>query len=872
MKAKKLLIPALIALILLLWGWHMLFRLPLLPVHPLEAVSGNMSIVFSFEDGRNFLNPNRKLSADSILGNGLTKSQWQQGQTALRRALTAIPDIKNHAFRLLFTLQNAGTGNLTASAIVDIRGKGIDLNAFIGNLQPIHVHTSNFRGTKVYRLVGQDNRSLSLSKYRNLLLIAEYPLLVEESLSRLKKTRSTLFQQQDFNSFYDKGGHIALSIFIKPENLSVLLADWLQPSGKSIIGFWGNATDWLRLDLRQEGRLTHLQGKLSAKPGDHLWAVAASQRPGAPDEMLRVIPDDVAVLQWLRISSPKKIAQIRSERLRRFVLPWAKEEMAVVRTSTAHALVFRFTDQVRMEESLEALGQTSGLLQSYDYQMYRVRQVMEERLFDGLDLPFDMPNPSFAVIGNYVVFAGSRSALEIWIDEYLVNKTLAQSSDFLRLYQQLKDEPAQLFTYINLVNLAPRVREALQTDHLLQNGQPEQSGQMAFSFTKKGNDWQIEGRWSPLMTRVASVNNASIAWKTLLDFDAITPPVPVGNDPLHPEAIAIQDSAYNLYLLNPQGDILWQKKLDGVLLSTVHSIEYYGAGTTSLLFNTAKNIYLLGMDGEPEGAFPLRLQTPATNGVTVVDFNYNRDYSFFVACSNGAVYGFDKVGRPLSGWNPLRGVGEVRHPLLHFQYRNRDYLSVLNEQGHLLVYQRDGDFHFTPKDFGVSSLSPLDYELSQKSNRIVAGDQEGFARIIGMDGSIFKLRLLSGASEPVQFAFADITGDERKDYIALSGNLLTVHGYNQLNFRQLFQYDFDAPQDEMCAVPVPGWDKSVTGVVSKAKRQIHLLDAEGKIFPGFPLGGNTRFLIADLFGNGQQILVVANSDSVYAYRIYLKSK
>ncbi|MDX1941345.1 MAG: DUF3352 domain-containing protein [Saprospiraceae bacterium] len=865
MKPKKNFFLVLIALILLLGCWHYFFRLPGLRIHPLEGVSASTGIVFSYEDGRQFF----QLGADSLLKNWIKSPHFQQSTSLIRQTLSNLNDLNRQPFAFLLMPQNPGTGNLTLSAIVDIRHVNITIDTLIQMLHPQRVQMFTFHGNHIYRLVLHNNQELTLAKYRNLLMIAEYSLLVEESLIRLEKPRNSLLRYHKFKTLHNKQpSNVIFSIFVNLENLNVLLADWLQAPGKEILDHWKNATDWIRVDYQLTDSLIYLQGQLSPKEGKNNWSAIASQKPSPFGAMLSIIPDNTAIWQWMSISNARRLPGKRDSHFGRYILPWLEQEMATVTTPTASFLVCRFSDAQRVQESLLNLTENSGLLQSYQYQTFAIKQIMEEHLFDEFPISYKLTNPYFTIIENYVLFSDSRPALEVCIDQYIVGKTLAQNADFLSLYQKLQQKAAQQFLYINMMYLTPKMNKMFRATELLQTNQTEQSGQFAFVLNEKRGSWRLEGFWKQKL--MASVETeTSVAWKTLLDGEAIIPPMPIGLDALRPDAIAIQDSAYNLYLLDPGGEIIWKKKLDGPILSNVHSIAYYEENTISLLFNTAKNIYLLGMDGESQGAFPISLQTPATNGVAVIDFNKDRDYSFYVACANNAIYGFDKVGRPLIGWNPLRGVGEMRHPILHFQYKERDYLVALNEQGELNVYQRDGERRFAPNDFQSYFPSPPDFELSASSNRIVAADSNGMAQVVGMDGSNFRLQLLYNNDKLTQFAFADVMGDERKDYITLSDSLLSVHFYDKNKFKELYRLRLNAICDKVCAVQVSGIEKALVGVVSKSKRQIFLCNGTGKLIPGFPLGGDSIFFIADLFRNGQQILVVANGDGVYAYRIVI---
>lgn len=838
-----------------------------MPIRPEAAISGNTAVVFSYADGRNFLQQSGDLLADSLLADWFSAAHAQPDLQTIRHSLGRFRKLQNQPFRLLVGLQNAGAGRITANAIADIRRTGFELDSLIASLRPDRQQTFRFKKFNVHRLLFPDGSELSLARHRNLLFIARQTLLIEESLSRISHPPRSLWRASEFKPLrYRQRKETPFSLLIQPENFSVLFSGWLSPNGKQRLATTGNAIQWIRLDPQQDSLLIQLNGKGTVKNDQSLWNAAKHQKPGQFAAMLQVIPESVAALHWLHISDKRRIMQEQHPLFQRYIFPWVGSEIAAVRTQTGKFHVLQMADSQQSITNLAALSDEIAAAAS-TYYTYRIQQLATERLLAILPFELTITDPYFTIVDDFVIFADSRSALEIWLDEYIVGRTLAQDPDFLALFSRLKDESGQVFSYFNLVNLAPDIRAFFQTNNPLAAGQPEKSGRLAFVFKKNWRSWQINGYWQAVESPQL-VGETNIAWKALLDFDAITPPMPVGKDPLHPDAIAIQDSAFNLYLLGTNGKHIWKKQLDGQLLSEVHTIEYYSKDATSLLFNTPRSIYLLGMDGEMQSAFPIRLQTRATNGVIVVDFNQNRDYSFFVACANGAVYGFDRIGRPLPGWNPLREVGEVRHPLLHFQHRGRDYLSLLNESGRLMVFQRDGSYRFSPKNLNRQFPSPPDFQLSAKSNRIVATDRNGTAHVVGLSGSAFRLSLLPNAATPVQFAFADIAADERKDYLALSGNRLHVSYYDaQDKFRTLYELQLTAEHDLIFATPVPGQEKVVVGLTSTATNQVRLILQNGEIHPDFPLAGNTRFFIANLFRNGQKILVVANNNSVYAYRI-----
>jgi len=865
LKRRRLILAGLITLILL-FGWYFFFRLPFLTVHPFEAVSNSTAMVFSVSDGQSFLQPASVL--DSLLGTVLNETQYALNLKLIRQVLAKEGQ---RTAPMLLSLQNPGTANLSILAIVDLRGKNFDFEAFIKQLPAERMQTLYYRNRTFYRVFLKDKQELTFANYRNLLLVSRYPLLVEDAISRLAKPSGNLMWNAGFRPLLYQQ-KTPVSIFVRLENMPLLLSNWLQANGKTQVEDWKNKVEWLRMDPKAGDKTVFFSGGLVTADDKNIWKALSGQRAARMGAMMRVIPDNVAMVQWMNVSNARKllrsVSTTQSDNLNKYIAPWVGEEVGLVRTQDERFVVLRIENTEEANTSLDALAKKVGQLKSYQYGTFEMKQIMDETLFQPLFGTEGLLNPHFTIIENYAVFASSRSALEVWIDEYMVNKTMGRNVDFLKLYQKWKDRPINAFVYLNMANFAPRVRAALRTEGLLNDKQLEQFGQIGMILNEKSSKWRMEGYWTRMATTAPIQTNT--AWKTLLDYEAITPPMLVGKGTKdEPYLIAIQDSAFQLYLLDEAGNEITKKKLDGKILSAVQPVSYYRSSEQQFLFNTAKNIYLLDRKGEAQGTFPIRLQTPATNGVTAIDFDSNQQYSFFVACANGGVYGFDHLGRPLQGWNPLRGVGEVRHPILHFQQDGKDFLIVLNESGKLFAFKRDGSNRFATVNFGVQCPSPPEVQLFEKSNRIVATDKNGRAHVVGLDGSTFGLALFPKAEQDVRFAFADVAGDARKDYVGLVDTSLVVHFYEGTQFKPLYRTGFDTPQRDVLPVRVSGREKALVGTVSAKKQQIFLLQEDGKIYPDFPLAGTTRFFIADLFGNGQQILVVANGDSVYAYRVKL---
>src|SRR5690606_27234005 len=118
-------------------------------------------------------------------------------------------------------------------------------------------------------------------------------------------------------------------------------------------------------------------------------------------------------------------------------------------------------------------------------------------------------------------------------------------------------------------------------------------------------------------------------------------------------------------------------------------------------------------------------------GLMMVDFDGSGNYNFFLAAENGGIYGFDTKGRPLPGWNPRTGAGDIRHPLKHFQQDGKDYLVALAGEKTIHCFQRDGSVRFPP--IVLEGKLPFSMPAVQSypgAGRIVLCDDSGTATVI----------------------------------------------------------------------------------------------------------------------------------------------
>lgn len=765
---------------------------------------------------------------------------------ALFRAVLTGDNPGNRLGALLLFLEPNGPEGPAFGAIVEREGS----NDLLLQGRPPDGAT-RYRGAEILSFTLPDSSGLYAATEGKYLVVGRFAFLVESVVGQIRGRGDTRGRPSALEQF--TGMNQTAWAAVEP-GMPLLPAGWLR-CGIS----------------RDDSGTLRVQGIFRPdNPEEVAWLEETSF--GRPQTILTVLPESLSWWQWRRVI-PGKAAWPRgnNDPLREALAALAEPEEVYAGMNLpgrsepdSRFWVLPVTDPSAAEQQLDHLGKTTGLLDDIRYQTYRIQQFLTGDFYPSFPGATPWANPYVVVLGNFVVVADSRSGLEWWIDQYLVGATLASSRDFLAFYAA-NDASARSWWVARpeILTYGRTWKEPWAT--LFQNLNRRSWVGICWGDQKQGGvTWTSNLPPSPPRTPEVP----QLVWRIPLEAPLLQGPFFLPLPPPLGPRLVVQDQQYRLKFLDTGGNVQMVVPLDGPLLSSVYTIDYYRDGQRQVLLNTPDAIHVLDAPtGKPVGNFPIRLQSPAVTGLTLADFAGQGGDAIFVTCANGNSYGYDTQGEPLPGWSPRAGVGRIEHPFLHFQYDFQDFLVGLNTEGVLWAFGRDGTMRFPGLTFSDTFPSPPAYDLQAGAERIVACDQSGVARIVGLKGDYFPLRLEERPVRPVRFAFADVAGDARADYLTLSGRRLTVHYYARKTLRKGFTCTFDGRPDELFAVPRQGAGKAWIGVVDSAAHQIYLVDPQGRIPPGFPLAGNRRFLVADLFGEGAEALIVADGAYLYAYRL-----
>lgn len=130
--------------------------------------------------------------------------------------------------------------------------------------------------------------------------------------------------------------------------------------------------------------------------------------------------------------------------------------------------------------------------------------------------------------------------------------------------------------------------------------------------------------------------------------------MPVTNHATGERELFVQDDHNTVYLLNDAGRILWKMPLDGRINSEVYQVDLFKNGKLQYLFSTSAKMYLIDRNGNAAGRFPLSFRAECKQGISVYDYDNNKNYRIFAPCSDRKVYLYGLDGNMIKGWEPQK--------------------------------------------------------------------------------------------------------------------------------------------------------------------------------------------------------------------------
>ncbi|HAH23854.1 MAG TPA: hypothetical protein DCL77_08865 [Prolixibacteraceae bacterium] len=470
----------------------------------------------------------------------------------------------------------------------------------------------------------------------------------------------------------------------------------------------------------------------------------------------------------------------------------------------------------------------------------------------------------FTLYRKYLIWGDNLPGMKSYLESLISNKTLANDSVYKAT---IKDgQPKANFYVYGKVPKVYRLKEVLLKPELSANISASEEVIRKFSiFT-----WQFSVSGNMIQNRINLKYDPNLKeepqaiWQVKLDAPlAQTPRLVLNHKDLANREMIVCDKANNVYLINKEGSILWQMTVPDPIISEIHQIDIYQNQKFQYIFNTKTQLYVVDRMGNKVGKFPIIFKAMASNGVSVAQYGQNKEYRFFVAGEDKKIYVYDRDGKLIPKWNFQETQGIVTKPIQRYEIEGKDYIVFSDQQNTYFLDRQGKSRDVQPSPFNHSD-NPMEF-VNEANPRLIATDPTGKIYIQDFTGHT-EIKEVGKFNATHRFAAEDLDGDQLPEYLFADGKKLSVFANGG---QKLFERSFP---DVISETPVvnhltPGVNR--IGVVVKGENKIYLLDTKGANTWGFPLPGNTPFIIGKFNDTSSyfNLLVGSEDGTVVNYKI-----
>jgi hypothetical protein len=474
---------------------------------------------------------------------------------------------------------------------------------------------------------------------------------------------------------------------------------------------------------------------------------------------------------------------------------------------------------------------------------------------------FRFAKANYATFYNdYLVFANSEAAIQEYLADMELNYTLSED----RLYKRFKRD----IEGKSNVNVYARIESIISlSGNLFNNDFSKNVNQNTEVFKQfDAVSWQLLAENKMYFNSI----NLALPQKTNNDGDELwscdlgasvagKPQIVVNHNNKYEKEVIVQDDENRLHLVSADGNIIWTIPISGKILSEIHKVDMSRNGNLQYLFNTKEKLYVVDRNGNNVSGFPIEFTSPATNGVSVFDYDNNRNYRYFIAFENRKVLAFDQNGKILSGWLFGQTKSKVSTPVQHFRVNNKDYI-VFKDNSQIYIQNRRGATRVKVTTQFENSQSPLVLNLAGQP-KIVASDDSGKVYYLYFDGKVEE-KPGGGLGAAHYFSVDDLDGNNITDFVFAEGNKLEVADETG---RTIFSIKLENPVEDQPHIYTFSPRQKMIGVNDGRDNRIYLFGPDGKQADSFPLRGSSPFSIGELKPGQLCVLVGNNREELVCY-------
>ena len=899
---------AVIVALLLAWGIYRLARFSNQPDEsPLNAVPDNTALIIKINKPGNLW---EELNRSNLIWKSLS---YYPVIRSIRNDLHLFDSIsrKNdkisavmQRYNLVITLTLSGRATFGVVFLTSAPGSdpGSTADEFARELfgDSARINLTPYASTKIHRLqTSEKSAPFYYATVKGVFIGSFLADLVKKSIDRLTFNKPA-FQASGFHRVEAPSGKKAdASIYFNYRMIALALSKISRAENHLALIQLARLASWSGLDVIIKKDELFLNGyTLADDTTFHYLNLFTGQDP-QPNELCQVVPQKAAwyaFFGWGDLTSYFERLELRNHQdeleagnqgplslmnqryrlnLSDFFLPWMGKQAMVfsMETDSGHGTskvyaAFQVRDSLLAASLLDSLRIRMSLKKdSVRYKGYRISGLHFNRVLQNLfGSLFETAGQEYVTFINHaLVFGKDPASLRFLIDEYISGYSLGRNRDYNDFAAKMSAR-SNVSIYFNTPYATGALTRMMDAPLLailhpwldsLKKFQPlavQYSSQQELFYTS------LFVGYTPNLRKEGPLN-----WKAKLDTTVCGHPQIVNTMSKGEPAILVRDTLNNLYQYGPDGLLRWRMHFMGRILSQIKPVLMPHSDTMFYFFNTDSHLYLLRSDGALAKDYPMRFPIPATNALTIVNFDRRGDYRIFIAFNDKRVYQFDLMGHSNSGWERPLMKSTIKNQVEYIVSNHKDFFFVRDVDNNLMITDRQGRQRirvgpmFKPADH--STFYPV--SMAQKGIFVTTGPS-GKLIFIQETGKTVEMNL--GQFSPGHWFFNEnVMGSVVPEYIFIDKN--KIYYYNrssQLVYSYVFRREITRPpfvlHDRLNNIALIGVTIPETG-------ELFLFDSKG-YYPMEPgVYGNTPFDIGHLENENSLNLVVGSGSYLRNYII-----
>ncbi|CAI8168533.1 MAG: Uncharacterised protein [Flavobacteriales bacterium UBA4585] len=447
----------------------------------------------------------------------------------------------------------------------------------------------------------------------------------------------------------------------------------------------------------------------------------------------------------------------------------------------------------------------------------------------------DLGTPSWTFNEDVLAIAPNEKILEVYMSEIGLGKTWNANDAFGPLSETL--DKADHLTFATSLKgftkseFCPGEQWPGLFGNALLGGSIEVKDELAFGSLT-------------IQSQKEQAVSSSYLWSTSLEAPVISGPFLVKNHRSGVNNVVVQDETNTLYWLNEAGEVQWSKKLDQPVRGPIQQVDLFKNAKYQLVFTTSNQLHCIDLLGRNVEAFPVELPSTTSLGLTVLDYDKNRNYRLLVPCGD-RLYNFTSDGKRVDGWKTDASNGTLTQRPFLYQRGGKDYIITSTLEQAFILNRR-----------GESRIKTNTLPATTNPWALAPGSLPSIIRV-GDEGELQEQRW-DGTVEILEHDLNDLIGLEQQSYgrIYWSNESITVQSANN-------RYNLAIDQRNIVSVAsYPGG----TGIIMCDDNTIHVTLLNDPVSNITQFDGS-KAKAGRLTTTGPPVLVIAQGNAVITYQL-----